>query len=244
MKKNKEQFIGYLKYFGPSVAEGRIDIEKIGNSLIALNQLFKTYAKSAESKAISLKLGKIKKNCTEVNVYFEQIIPIIQPVATMTNVLIVAKIADYIGITEFGKQFFGTLGQQIALKLFAKGKKVVKQKDFVENGKIHVLLRNSEGEEKKFLKETFDSQNEFSEPLKELIQLESKKEEKLEVGYYDNSLAEKVADIDIKQKDFFVTEKEQNFEEKLEEDFDESKAEQVRINDSAKDALNLINEII
>lgn len=229
MKQDQTQFVGYLKFFGPSVEEGKIDIEKIGNSLIALNKLFKKYANPEESKAISLKLGKIKKNCTEVNIFFEQIVPIIQPVATTAELLMVAKIIDYVGITEFGKQFFGTIGQQIALKLFSKGKKLEKQKDVIENGKLYVVVKNIEGDERKIIKEIYDSQKYFSVPLKDLIQLEDKKEEKMEVGYYENSESQKVADIQVTQKDFFNADEDQNFEERLEEEFDESKAEDIKV---------------
>jgi hypothetical protein len=221
-----EKFIGYLKFFGPSVNEGKIDIEKIGNSLIALNKLFKKYAKKEESQEISLKLGKIKKNCTEVNIFFEQIVPIAEPVAKAAFYYSIAK---GIGVTELGKQFFGTIGKQLALKLFAKGKKLKKEKDIVEDSKIYVLLKNADGETKKFLKQTYDSQKEFATPLKELIQLEDKKEEKLEVGYYQQQIPKKIIEIKYDQKEFFDTEKDLSFEEKLNEEFDESKAENIKI---------------
>jgi len=123
MKKEADQFIGYLKFFGPSVEEGKIDIEKIGNSLIALNKLFKKYSQKEEVINVSLKLGKIKKNCTEVNIFLEQLAPIAKPVAGAAVALFIAK---GIGIDELGKQFFGTIGQQIALKLFSKGEKLEK----------------------------------------------------------------------------------------------------------------------
>ncbi|OGH86414.1 MAG: hypothetical protein A2493_01195 [Candidatus Magasanikbacteria bacterium RIFOXYC12_FULL_33_11] len=222
----EEQFIGYLKFFGPSVEEGKIDIEKIGNSLIALNKLFKKYTKTDESKKIELKLGGIKKNCTEVNIFFEQIVPVVQPIAKTASILLIAK---SIGITELGKQFFGTIGQQLALKIFAKGKSIKKEKDLIEDGKIYVLLKNDLNEERKFLKEVYDSQKEFSTPLRDLIQLENLKEEKLEIGYYKESTAEKVGEIKVEQKDFFITEQEPTFEERFDEDFDESKAVQMKI---------------
>lgn len=71
MNQESEQFIGYLKFFGPSVDEGKIDIEKIGISLVSLNKLFKKYPKKHAHENISLKLGNVQKNCTEVNVYLE-----------------------------------------------------------------------------------------------------------------------------------------------------------------------------
>ena len=226
MTQDKTQFIGYLKFSGPSVDEGRIDIEKIGNSLIALNKLFIKFAKADESKNISLKLGDIKKGSTEVNIFLEQVIPVVQPVVNTTALLMVAK---SVGITEFGKQFFGTLGQQVALNIFSKGKKLEKTKEVFENGDIYVLTKNIQGEEKKFLKELYDSQSEFALPLRDLIQLEDKKEESLEVGYYENNYTNKIADIKFEQKEFFNIDRELSFEERMEEEFDELKAENIKI---------------
>ncbi len=31
MEEKQDQFVGYLKFYGPAVDEGEIDIEKIGN---------------------------------------------------------------------------------------------------------------------------------------------------------------------------------------------------------------------
>lgn len=221
-----KEFIGYLKFYGPAVDEGKIDIEKIGISLISLNKIFKKYSKQKNFKNISLKLGKIQKKCTEVNIFFEQIVPIAQPVAETATVLLAAKT---IGITEMGKQFFGTIGQQIALGLFSKGKAVKQKKVIVRDGKIFVLLQNSEKENKEFLKEIYDTQKDFSISLKDLIQLEKEKEEKIQIGYYQNASPKKIAEVNLAQKDYFQAEEEIILEERLEEDFDESKAKNVRI---------------
>lgn len=221
-----EQFIGYLKYYGPAVDEGKIDIEKIGTSLISLNKIFKKYSKRNNFKDISLKLGKVQRNCTEVNIFFEQIIPVAQPVAETAAILLAAKT---IGITELGKQFFRTIGQQIALKLFSKGKSVKQKRIIIRDGKIFVLLQNSEREEGVFLKDIYDSKDDFSVSLKDLIQLEKAKEEKMQIGYYQNSLARKIAEIGLAQKDYFQAEEDLSLEERLEEDFDETRAENMRI---------------
>jgi len=226
MTKEVDQFIGYLKFFGPSVEEGRIDIEKIGNSLVALNKLFKKYSKKEEAINVSLKLGNIKKKCTVVNIVLEQIVPIAKPVVGAMTVLLIAK---SIGIDELGKQFFGTIGQQIALKLFSKGQKLEKQKDLFENDKNYVLVKNIEGHVEKFLKEIYDSQKDSSSALNDLIQLEEQREEKIEVGYYVGSSSRKVADVDWSQKDYFQIPEELSFEERLLEEFDESKSEHIKI---------------
>lgn len=225
MDKEPEQFIGYLKFFGPSVEDGRIDIEKTGKSLIALSKLFKE-STGKEQENISLKLGKVNKNCTELQIFFEHLKPVLQPLTDAATWLIIAK---GIGITEFGKQFFGTIGQQIALSLFSKGKKLEKQKDIIVDDKIYVLLKNKDGEKDKFPVEIYNSHKTFSAHLKDLIQLEKTKEEEMKIGYYQGELPQDVANIKLNQKDFFETEKELTFEERLEEEFDATKAEQTRI---------------
>lgn len=223
---NTEQFIGYLKFFGPSVEEGRIDVEKIGTSLIALGKLYAKYSKQSGDEKISLKLGKIKKNCTEVNIYFDQIVNVMQPAAQTLPYLLIAK---GVGITELGKQFFGTIGQQWALKLFSRGQKVEKIKETVKNGKIFVIVKNVDGEEKFIPKEIYDNQNEYAAPLRDLIQLEEKKEEKLEIGYYQGSQSKKIAEVNYGQKAYFTSVREVANNERLEEEFDESKAEEIKI---------------
>lgn len=224
---SKKQFVGYLKFSGPSVDEGKIDIEKIGNSLIALSKLYSKYSKQSGNEKVSLKLGKVKKKCTEVNIYFDQIVSIMQPAAQTLPYLMAAKT---IGVTELGKQFFGTIGQQWALKLFSKGQKVEKIKEIAKDGKIFVIVKNADGEEQFIPKEIYDNQYDYAAPLRDLIQLEEKKEEKLEMGYYQETQAKKIAEVDYTQRAYFNgSVKETNLEDRLEEEFDESKTEDVKI---------------
>ncbi|MFC1637813.1 hypothetical protein ACFL2R_00170 [Patescibacteria group bacterium] len=225
--KCEEQFVGYLKFFGPEVDDGRIDIEKVGNSLIALNRIYKNFSKQHDKKDLSLKLGGIKKNCTEINIHLEQIAAVVKPAVSTASWLMVAKSS---GVMEFGKQFFGTIGQQLALKLFSKGGKIEKVKEFIEKDNVFVRVRNVNGEEKVFLKDDYDNQKEYSGALKNLVQLESEKEDKMEVGYYQNCNAKKVAEVNHDQKKYFsAIKKDLNIEDRLNESFDDSETEQIKI---------------
>lgn len=213
-----------MKYFGPAVDDGQIDIEKIGTSLIALNRIFRKFSKKEAEKDFSLKLGKVQKNCTEVNVFLQQVTPIVQPAVTAGSILMIAKAT---GIQEFGKQFFGMLGQQIALELFAKGKSLIKKKEIAKNGQVFVALENSLREERLFPKEIYDNLYEYAPYIKDFVQLEESKEEKMKIGYYQSSNPQDVAEIRYTEKDFFqITHSEKSIEERLDEDFDESNAEE------------------
>jgi len=236
--KKEEQFIGYLKFFGPSVEEGKIDIEKIGNSLIALNKLFRKYSKQ-KNNDISLKLGGVKKNCTEINVFMEQIVPVIQPVAETAPYILAAK---YSGVTEFGKQFFGTIGNQLVLKLFSKGKKLDVVRCSMDDGVNRVLLRDTDGREQWFPKEIWDSQKDFSPALRDMIQLEAGREEKMQFGYYDKDNVKKLAEVGYGQKGFFNLEKEVTFDERLDEKFDEAQAQEIKIAGKFVDYYGLAHE--
>ncbi len=236
--KKEEQFIGYLKFFGPSVEEGKIDIEKVGNSLVALNKLFKKYSKQ-KNGGLSLKLGGIKKNCTEVNIFMEQIVPVIQPVAKVTTGLLIAK---SIGLTELGKQFFGIVGQQLALKLFSKGKKIDAVRYSTESKIPSVLLKDAEGREQWFPKEIWDLQKDFSPALRDMIQLEAGREEKMQIGYYDKDKAKKLGEVGYGQKGFFDEEKDTTFDERLDEKFDEEQAQEVKVAGKFVDYYGLAHE--
>ena len=148
MAQTNEKFSGYLKFSGPSVNEGEISVGKVGASLVALDKLFKKYTKNIakdQDKNFEIKVKGLQKGSTEVQVIIEQIIPIAQPVVATGSLYLIAKA---IGITEFGKQFFGTIAQQLVLKMFAKGKRLNEEKKFIQNQIIHVKLINIDGKEK------------------------------------------------------------------------------------------------
>ena len=148
MAQDDKKFSGYLKFSGPSVDEGEINVGKVGASLVALDKLFKKYTKTIakdQDKNYEIKVKGLQKGSTEVHVIIEQIIPIAIPVVETGSLYLIAKA---IGITEFGKQFFGTIAQQLVLKMFAKGNRLKEEEKFIQNQVVHVKLTNIDGKEK------------------------------------------------------------------------------------------------
>lgn len=226
MNTEEKQFVGSLKFFGPSVDDGSIDIEKIGTSLVALNRLFKKCVPQEDSSRVSLKLEGVRKNCTELNLIFEQIAPLAQPVAAGTGFLLVCKA---IGLDELGRQFFGTVGNQLALKLFSKGKKLDELKTLPVNGEICVEIRNAEGETRTVTKREYDLLAETAPHLKDFIQLEPGREESMKLGYYEGGVLKEISTVSVSEKECFQVAEKQNFEDRLNEDFDEASAKPERI---------------
>jgi hypothetical protein len=217
---------GYLKFFGPSVKEGRMNAEKAGSAMIALSKMFQKYQKSHNRNDIELKLGDVRKNCTETIYFFEHIAPAVQTVAEPISIYVVAKA---IGVTEFTKEFFSTLGKRAGLAIFSKGKPEV-VKELIQDEKHCIKIKNPEGKIMVFEKETYDSQKIFSD-LDKLVQLEEGKEDKMEIGYYDEfDKPIKVAEIKWSEKNFFKSEApEDDLIERLGEDFDDDKAKEEKI---------------
>jgi len=225
-----KHFKGYLKFFGPSVQDGRMNVEKAGNSIIALGKAFQKYQKFHNQTEFEPKLGEVKKNCTEINIFFEQIIPAIQPVAETVPYIAGIKIADMLGVTAIPKKFFENLADTIMLKIFSKGKSPEVVREFIRDEKHYIEVRNSDGETKILEKSIYYSQKIFSD-LDRLVQLEEGKEDRMEMGYYDEYNKQKtVAEIKCSQKSFFKSEvSEDDIIERLKEDFDEEKAKEEKV---------------
>ena len=228
MDKQDEQFFGYIKFFGPSVDEGKINAGKVGKSLVALEKLFNKYSrdiyKLEKEQKIEIKVGGIRKNCTEVQIFFEQITPIAQPVAESMSALIIAKA---IGVTEFGKQFLGTIGQQLALKIFSKGKRFQEGEPFIKNQQIFIKLTNKDKIEKIILLEDWEKYKKLYPYSGDLIQLE--KGEKIKFGYKENKNKTDVATVDYQEQDFFEHSRGDSIDERIKEPFDEENAEEIKI---------------
>ncbi len=102
-----------------------MNAEKAGSAMIALSKMFQKYQKSHNRNDIELKLGDVRKNCTETIYFFEHIAPAVQTMVEPISIYVVAKA---IGVTEFTKEFFGTLGKCTGLAIFSKEKpEVVKE---------------------------------------------------------------------------------------------------------------------
>lgn len=234
MEENNEM-IGYLKFFGPSVDDGKIDAKKAGKALIALQNAFeifqeeerkKSKAKKDENQKLVLRLGGVRKNCTEILYMIE---PLLKGAEWLACALTANKILKEIGVYEFPKAWFKTMGEQMALKKFAKGEAVrEKEKKVIENNVV-VVLENSQKETKEFSQEALNYQKLLEEQIYELAQLEENSAEKLEIGFYEPKTKQsvKVEETTFKETDFFKYQKQKTLEEKIAEDFDEKKAERI-----------------
>lgn len=224
MSKQEKQFFGYIKFFGPSVDEGKINAGKVGRSLVALEKLFNKYSidiyKIEKEQKIEIKVGGIIKNCTEVQIFFEQI----EPVAKSVSILLLAKT---IGVTELGKQFFGTIGQQLALKIFSKGERFQEGNPFIENQQIFIRLTNKDKTEKIILLEDWEKYKKLYPYSGDLIQLE--KGEKVKFGYQEQNTKTNVATVDYQEQEFFEHSRSDSVDERIKEPFDEANAEEIKI---------------
>ena len=236
---------GYLKFFGEAVDQGKIDIEEIGNALIALKKMFNVYQedllskevetyykgtekkkkniplKKQEDKKLTIKLGGIKKNCTEVNIFFESIAPVAQ---TATNYAGAVAILNATGVTAFCKQFMKNLADQTTLKLFKKGKKTKTKREFVANEKIYVEISDEEGNTEIFEKEVLEQEKKYSPYMKDFVRV-GKGINKMETGYKEKDEIKKLTEVTEEDRDFFeYKEEKKDIDTRLEEDFNEDEA--------------------
>ncbi len=229
---SKDKLSGYLEFKGPAVDQGKMDVGQAGRALVALSKLFDNYVKAQKRedlrKVIDFKINALKKGSTEIVVCLQELAPVVQPlVSTATAVLI----ADAIGLKELGKSFFSTVGQQLALKLFSKGKALEEKSRSVLDGNVVIVLKNSDGKEKTVSQISWD-QFKINQPLiRDLIPLEEKKTESLRVGYFDSPKEKvEVAHVTYQQK------KELSFDddflparERFNEDFNDEDAVDIKL---------------
>jgi len=127
---------GILKYIGPDVKDGSIDTEKLAKALLGLNDAFrKISSQNSDNKRFEpfLKVS-FKKGSFEI-------------VASIAAGVYVAKEA---GLLELGKQFFGEVGRQLALKKFAKNGDLTKDgRPEINDGKMYVVVINKDGDRQK-----------------------------------------------------------------------------------------------
>lgn len=227
MTKSNEKFEAYIKFSGPSVNEGEINAGKIGASLVALDKLFKKYTKTIakdHDKQFEIKIKGLQKGSTNVQVIIEQIIPIAQPLVEGTSWYLIAKA---IGITEFGKQFFGTIAQQLVLKMFAKGKRLKEEKRFLEDQIVYIKLINIDGKEKCITLTDWENYKTLYPESKGLVQIDP--EETMTIGYKENNEKYDLALISYQEKEYFDSDLEESLEERAKDPFNEKDAEPVSI---------------
>lgn len=203
-------------------------MNKAGRSLIAMGKLLNKYQKEViqvpKDELKVLKIRAVNKNCTEL------ILDLVPAIAeTIYHATLTGVVMNQLGIKEFGKQFFGTIGKQLALKLFEKGKKLKTASMSVKNGEVFVALKNHEGESINVLETDWLSYKKMHSQLAELVQLEKGKEEKIKVGYKEKNENIDVAEVSYESKKDFSELLDDEEGELMEEEFDIDDAEKIKI---------------
>lgn len=223
-----KEFIGYIKYFGPLVDDGSVDISKAGRSLVALDKFFKKYQKEflkiEKDNQYILKIASVNKNCSEIIFGLVELAK-----STPANFALVAFGLENLGVGEFGKKFFGVLGEQLALKILSKGKRMKNVKEFAEGNNHFVILENANGDSKKVSMEQWEIYKKLNPYLSGLIQLEKGKEEKMKIGYKQKEKDIEVANVQYKEKEYFDSYENFSTDERLKEPFDAENAKDEKL---------------
>lgn len=225
----EKDFIGYIKYFGPFLEDGSVDIAKAGRSLVALDKFFKKYQNDIlnlkKDEQYVLKLSSVNKNCSELTFLLVEMAK-----STPVNLALTGLFLKGIGVDEFGKKFFGTLGEQFALKIFSKGKNIIEEKKKInEKNAIVVILKNYKNEQKIVPESQWENYKKLTPYVSEIIQLEKGKENEMRIGYKQNRKEYEVAKIQFSEKEYFDSYESFSIDERIREPFDEKNAEDIKI---------------
>lgn len=223
---SEEKFSGYLKFFWPEVEDWEIDIAKVWDSLIWLSKFYKSYCKERGIQEYQIKLKWLKKNCTEVDIVIQQIIPVVKELGTYALVL---KWMEKVWVTEFWKQFFWTLGNVFALKLLSLWKDLIEKKRYINKQEEYIELENIKWEKKIFKLNDYLDYQKYNQFSWRIVQLEKWKEEKLKIWYYDENKNIDVVEVNYTEKKSFESNNDTDFYERLNEWFNEEKAVEVKI---------------
>lgn len=228
-------FSGFIRFYGPLADEGMLDIEKAGKSLVALNKLFNKYQKDIKKidkdQRYILRISAINKDCTELNCVLDHVSNLFGAISSsgVINTALFGYMLDKTGITEFGKGFFHTLGEQLALKKFSKGKDLKAENKLGIKGEIVAIVRNSTGEEKIIPAEEWENYKTLNPYLGEMIQLEKGKEEEISVGYKIGKDVRELTKVKYSEKSSFDGMDSSSIEDRLNDPFDEESAEEITI---------------
>jgi len=215
---DKTESVGIIKYIGPDVKDGTIDTEKLGKALLGLNDAFK--------KILSQ------------NVEYKKIDPVLKVFLQKGSVEIAAYVAagvvvaQQVGLFEIGKQFFGEIGRQLALKKFAKNGSLTKEgRPEIDGGKMFVIVVNIDGEKKKIDAVSYNLFNKkiIDKSLLAIIEpLEKDKIDKVQcINNYNDKSELEIVEIMESDKVYYEDVEDLEFESKNEEDFDENVAEKI-----------------
>lgn len=233
-KKDQQElskFRWFVKFYWPSNEDGSVDISKAWKSLLSLDRFFRKYQKENfknEESDFIIKISGVNKNCSELLLDIVEMVKNLAPIGTYA--ISAGYILDKVWVTEFGKQFFGTLGEQLALKLFAKGKEVKKEKEIIKEQIVFVQLANAQWDKKIVTKQEWENFMKLSPYLDGFAQLEKWKEERLVVGYKNSNWEEKITgEITYQDKEFFGTYVPASMEDRMNDPVDWTKGKKEKI---------------
>ncbi|MDR2063822.1 MAG: hypothetical protein LBQ02_03490 [Candidatus Nomurabacteria bacterium] len=227
-KQNGDYF--YLRFKGPNADNGMLDLGKASKVLYAINRWAKKYKKECVNNIdFALKIGGIKRGSTELQIMIELIEQLVStPVAQVA--IPSMMLANIPGIKDFIKSFGKTIGEQLALKCFAKGKNLRESDLRAKKGKIVVDAVNIDNERKEVEKKDLDFYRKSNDTLDDLFVLEEGKENTLEMGTVINGKSSAVATLSVTEKNSFVKEySSDDMERRMNEGFDDEKATEERI---------------
>lgn len=184
MKKNESDYI-YLNFTGPEIENGKIDLGQAGKTLVSLDRWFKKYRKDfikSDDKVV-LRAGAIKEGSSEIQIFVDFLQSTQGQI--MSYSAATAAILRTPGIKDFLSGFGKTLGEQLALKLLSKGKSLHEKDRKIEDGKVKVIVENSENESMTVEDDDWLIYQRTNYLLNGFCNLEKDREEELRVGFYD-----------------------------------------------------------
>jgi len=205
----------FIKYEGPAVADHAMDAQKLARSILGLDGAFKKFY-SKEKKWVELKpVLRIKTN------------PSSYEIAAIIAAL--AYAADKVGLTELTKGFFSEMGKQLAIRKFAQGKELKKEgQPVIEGSKMYITVVNVNGDKNRVEAGTFNRFKEFNKDVALIVEpIEPEQINRMRYGYEVSGQKGEDIVIEADEKEFFVEEETPIIEEDLEEDFDDTLAEEI-----------------
>lgn len=220
----------YIKFDGPLADDGRVNIGKAGKALVAIDRWTKVYKKEYvhAQNDFTLRIGSIQKNCTEVQIFLDFIGTLLKsPPGVVGSV---GLFTQFPGVKDFLKAYGNTLGEQLALKQFAKGKPLKESEPFAKNGDVFVNIYNAEEASKEVKKKSVELYRNGGQVLNNVYALEPGREERLRVGYHNEGTDYDTATITTEDKGAFVDyDDPDSLARRMSEPFEETKAEEVKV---------------
>ena len=222
----------YVKLSGKQVDGGQAHIGAAGRSLLALDKWTRAYKKANPRNDIDiqLKLGNIKEGSTEFQIFVDIASALIDSTAAQVGGTAIL-LGNTPGIRDFLKKFGGTLGEQLALKIFAKGKKLTESEPFIRGRVVRVYAVNEAGEKKEVDKRQLDFYRDSSNVLNGLNVVSPGVIDSVSVGYHTAGDGySEVGKIDASSKDSFADLSDPDeYARRMNEPFNEEKAKEEKI---------------